>query len=104
MHLSDGSGMSREVHVPFCERLQGRFLRSTHQLGYIMRQLPVVSFTSGDFLCLSKVVNKYSLNGWLFSFVFFMQAQPTSVLAVVDCSTLPAFSGFEPLPLKCIHH
>ncbi|MWC77500.1 hypothetical protein GQE83_24830, partial [Escherichia coli] len=22
--------MSREVHVPFCERLRGRFLRPTH--------------------------------------------------------------------------
>jgi len=28
--LLDGSGMNREVHVPFCESLQGRFLRSTH--------------------------------------------------------------------------
>ena len=28
--LLDGSGMSREVHVPFCERLWGQFPRSTH--------------------------------------------------------------------------
>ena len=28
--LLDGSGMNREVHVPFCERLLGRFRRSTH--------------------------------------------------------------------------
>lgn len=28
--LLDGSGMNREVHVPFCERLRGRFPRSTH--------------------------------------------------------------------------
>lgn len=28
--LLDGSGMNREVHVPFCERLQGRFLWPTH--------------------------------------------------------------------------
>ena len=33
--LNDGSRMSGEVHVPFCERLQGRFLRSTHQLGIL---------------------------------------------------------------------
>ena len=30
MRLPDGSGMNREVHVPFCERLRGRFPRSTH--------------------------------------------------------------------------
>ena len=28
--LLDGSGMNREVHVPFCERLRGKFPRSTH--------------------------------------------------------------------------
>ena len=28
--LLDGSGMNREVHVPFCERLLGRFRRPTH--------------------------------------------------------------------------
>ena len=28
--LLDGSGMNREVHVPFCERLLGRFQRPTH--------------------------------------------------------------------------
>ena len=28
--MFDGSGMSREIHVPFCERLRGRFLRPTH--------------------------------------------------------------------------
>ena len=28
--MFDGSGMSREVHVPFCERLRGRFPWSTH--------------------------------------------------------------------------
>ena len=31
MCLPDGSGMSREAHVPFCERLAGKFRRSTHQ-------------------------------------------------------------------------
>jgi len=30
--LLDGSGMNREVHVPFYERLRGRFPRSTHLL------------------------------------------------------------------------
>ena len=30
MRLLDGSGMSREVHVPFCERLRVRLPRSTH--------------------------------------------------------------------------
>ncbi len=27
--MLDGSGMSREAHVPFCERLRGQFPRST---------------------------------------------------------------------------
>jgi hypothetical protein len=30
VRLLNGSGMSREVHVPFCERLKGRFLWPTH--------------------------------------------------------------------------
>ena len=30
MRLLDGSGMSREVHVPFCERLRVRLPRPTH--------------------------------------------------------------------------
>lgn len=30
MRLPDGSGMNREVHVPFCKRPQGKFLRSTY--------------------------------------------------------------------------
>ncbi|UYM15571.1 hypothetical protein [Endozoicomonas euniceicola] len=29
--LPDGSGMSREAHVPFYEGLAGKFRRSTHQ-------------------------------------------------------------------------
>jgi len=32
--LLDGSGMNREAHVPFSERLQGRFLRPTHHKLY----------------------------------------------------------------------
>ena len=31
MRLPNGSGMNREVHVPFCERLQGKFQWSTQQ-------------------------------------------------------------------------
>ncbi len=30
MRLLDGSGVNREVHAPFCERLEVRFLRPTH--------------------------------------------------------------------------
>ena len=30
MRLPDGSGMNREVHVPFCEKLAGKFRRFTH--------------------------------------------------------------------------
>lgn len=30
MRFLDGSGVSREVHAPFCERLGVRFLRPTH--------------------------------------------------------------------------
>jgi len=30
VRLPNGSGMSREVHVPFCERPGGRFPRPTH--------------------------------------------------------------------------
>jgi hypothetical protein len=34
--LPDGSGMNREVHVPFCERLVGKFHGSTHhKLHYV---------------------------------------------------------------------
>ena len=29
INLPDGSGMNREVHVPFCEGLAGKFRRST---------------------------------------------------------------------------
>ncbi len=32
VRLLDGSGMNREVHVPFCERLGVRFLRPTHRV------------------------------------------------------------------------
>jgi hypothetical protein len=32
--LPNGSGMSREVHVPFCERSRGRFPRATHHEGH----------------------------------------------------------------------
>ncbi len=28
--IPDGSGMNREIHVPFCERLRGKFPQSTH--------------------------------------------------------------------------
>jgi len=31
VRLPNGSGMNREVHVPFCERLQGKFQWSTQQ-------------------------------------------------------------------------
>ena len=34
MRLPNGSGMNREVHVPFCERLRGKFLRSTQHEGF----------------------------------------------------------------------
>ena len=37
MRLLDGSGMSREVHVPFCEGLRVRIPRSTH-----LTKLPLV--------------------------------------------------------------
>jgi len=30
VRLLDGSGVSREAHAPFCERLEVRFLRPTH--------------------------------------------------------------------------
>ena len=29
INLPDGSGMNREVHIPFCEGLAGKFRRST---------------------------------------------------------------------------
>ena len=32
MRLPDGSGVSREAHAPFCERLEVQFLRPTHQM------------------------------------------------------------------------
>ena len=32
INLPDGSGMNREVHVPFCEGLAGKFRRSTSQI------------------------------------------------------------------------
>ncbi len=32
MCLPDGSGMSREAHVPFCERLRGQFPRPTQPI------------------------------------------------------------------------
>ena len=32
MCLPDGSGVSREVHAPFCERLVGKFRWPTHPL------------------------------------------------------------------------
>ncbi len=63
MHLSDGSGMSREVHVPFCERLQGRFLRSTHQLGNLAVFMNREDISLSDFLYLPKAAGKYGLNG-----------------------------------------
>ena len=33
MCLSNGSGVSREVHAPFCEGLAGKFRRSTLRFG-----------------------------------------------------------------------
>jgi hypothetical protein len=30
VRLPDGSGMNREVHVPFCEKLVGKFHQFTH--------------------------------------------------------------------------
>ena len=30
MRLPNGSGVSREVHAPFCERQRGKFRLSTH--------------------------------------------------------------------------
>ena len=32
VYVLDGSGMSREAHVPFCEGLRGKFPRSTHRV------------------------------------------------------------------------
>ena len=63
MHLSDGSGMSREAHVPFCERLQGRFLRPTHQLGNSAKFLNGEDYSLSVFLYLSKMMNRYGLSG-----------------------------------------
>lgn len=34
--LDDGSRMTRECHVRFCERLRGKFLRPTHHFGMKM--------------------------------------------------------------------
>ena len=34
MRLLDGSGVNREVHAPFCERLGVRFPRPTHHEGF----------------------------------------------------------------------
>ena len=53
MRLLDGSGMSREVHVPFCERLRVRLPRSTH-----LTKLPLVR--RGVYLSLYVVLDLYS--------------------------------------------
>ena len=37
MRLLDGSGVSREAHAPFCERLEVRFLRPTHPFHKILK-------------------------------------------------------------------
>ncbi len=37
--MSDGSGVSREVHAPFCERPEVRFLRPTLLIAMNERQL-----------------------------------------------------------------
>ena len=39
MRLPDGSGVSREAHAPFCERLEVQFLRPTHQFHREAKQL-----------------------------------------------------------------
>jgi putative transposase len=51
--LLDGSGMSREVHVPFCERLRVRLPRSTH-----LTKLPLVR--RGIYLSLYVVLDLFS--------------------------------------------
>ena len=53
MRLLDGSGMSREVHVPFCERLRVRLPRSTH-----LTKLPLVR--RGVYLSLYVVLDLFS--------------------------------------------
>ncbi|MGF6701283.1 hypothetical protein OKW38_005960 [Paraburkholderia sp. MM5496-R1] len=37
MRSLDGSGVSREAHAPFCERLEVRFLRPTHLYFHVLK-------------------------------------------------------------------
>lgn len=53
MRLLDGSGMSREVHVPFCERPRVRLPRSTH-----LTKLPLLR--RGVYLSLYVVLDLFS--------------------------------------------
>ena len=36
MRLLDGSGVNREVHAPFCERPEVRFLRPTRRMHWVL--------------------------------------------------------------------
>ena len=62
MRLLDGSGVSREVHAPFCERLRVRFPWSTH-----LTKLPLVR--RGIYLSLYVVLDLFSrfIVAWMVS-------------------------------------
>jgi len=65
VRLPDGSGMSREVHVPFCEELAGKFRWLTlHQrlLDYTEQPTPPVAVQLNDeFECLFSTTTGYDL-------------------------------------------